>query len=50
MRNRERLRERERERERKRQREKQASCRDPDTGQDPGPPGSHPGLKEVLNR
>ena len=41
--------ERERERERKRQREKQASCRDPDTGQDPGPPGSHPGLKAALN-
>ena len=39
----------ERERERDRQREKQASYREPDVGLDPGSPGSHPGLKAVLN-
>ena len=33
-------RERERERQRHRQREKQAPCREPDTGLDPGTPGS----------
>ena len=43
-------RERERERERERQREKQATRREPDTGLDPGSPGSHPGPKAVLNR
>ena len=32
-----------------RQREKQAPCREPDVGLDPGSPGSHPGLKMVLN-
>ena len=40
---------RKRERHRHRQREKQAPCREPDTGLDPGFPGSHPGLKEALN-
>ena len=35
---------------RSRQREKQAPCRKPNTGLDPGFPGSHPGLKAVLNR
>uniref|UniRef100_A0A8C0KLI2 Exocyst complex component n=1 Tax=Canis lupus dingo TaxID=286419 RepID=A0A8C0KLI2_CANLU len=30
---------------RHRQREKQAPCREPNTGLDPGSPGSHPGLK-----
>ena len=39
----------ERERQRHRQREKQAPCRKPDVGLDPGPPGSHPGPKAVLN-
>ena len=37
-------------RERDRQREKQAQCREPNVGLDPGSPGSHPGLKAVLNR
>ena len=36
--------------ERHSQREKQAPCREPDTGLDPGSPGSHPGLKAALNR
>ena len=40
-----RQRERETERQRHRQREKQAPCREPDTGLDPGTPGSHPGPK-----
>ena len=39
----------ERERGRDRQREKQVPCRKPDMGLDPGSPGSHPGLKVVLN-
>ena len=39
-----------RERQRHRQREKQAPCREPDVGLDPGSPGSHPGLKEMLSR
>ena len=46
------MRETQRERERKaetRQREKQAPCREPDVGLNPGSPGSHPGLKAVLN-
>ena len=47
---RERERERERGRDTHRQREKQAPCREPDMGLDPGTPGSHPGLKAVLNR
>ena len=34
---------------RHRQREKQAPHRKPDMGLDPGSPGSHPGLKMVLN-
>ena len=42
-------RQRERERQRHRQREKQAPCREPDTGLDPGSPGSCPGLKAALN-
>ena len=42
-------RERERERERDRQRDKQAPCREPNVGLDPGSPGSHSGLKAVLN-
>ena len=42
--------ERERERQRHRQREKQTPCREPDVRLDPGSPGSHPGLKEELNR
>ena len=29
--------------------EKQAPCREPDMGLDPRSPGSHPGLKAVLN-
>ena len=33
-----------------RQREDQAPCREPNVGLDPGSPGSHPGLKVVLNR
>ena len=37
------------ERQRHRQREKQAPCRELDMGLDPGSPGSHPGLKAVLN-
>ena len=49
-RERERDRERERGRQRHRQREKLAPCREPDMGLDPGAPGSHPGLKVVLNR
>ena len=36
-------------RQRHRQREKQAPCREPNVGLDPGTPGSHPGLKAVLN-
>ena len=40
---------RERERQRPRQREKQAPCRETDMGLDPWSPGSHPGLKAVLN-
>ena len=43
------MRDRERERQRHRQREKQAPCREPDGGLDPRSPGSHPGLKAVLN-
>ena len=39
----------ERMRQRHRQREKQAPCRKPDVGLDPGSPGSHLGLKVVLN-
>ena len=42
-------RERERKRQRHRQRHKQAPCREPDAGLNPGSPGSHPGLKAVLN-
>ena len=42
-------RERHRERERDKQREKQPPCREPNVGLDPGSPGSHPGLKAVLN-
>ena len=42
-------REREREVQRHRQREKQAPCREPDVGLNPRSPGSHPGLKVVLN-
>ena len=34
-----------RERGRHRQKEKQAPCGEPNVGLDPGPPGSHPGLK-----
>ena len=45
----ERQRERERDRQRHKQREKQAPCKEPNAGLDPGSPGSHPGLKEVLN-
>ena len=26
------------------------SCREPDVGLEPGPPGPHPGLKAALNR
>ena len=37
------------ERQRHRQRKKQAPCREPDAGPDPRSPGSHPGLKAVLN-
>ena len=37
------------ERQRHRQREKQAPCRELDVGLDPRTPGSHPGLKAVLN-
>ena len=40
----------ERERQRHRQREEQAPCREPDMGLYPGSPGSHLGLKVVLNR
>ena len=40
---------RERERQRHRQREKQAPRREPKVGLDPRSPGSHPGLKAVLN-
>ena len=36
-------------RQRHRQRGKQDPCREPDMGLDPGAPGSHPGLKVVLN-
>ena len=46
----EREREREGERQRHRQRERQAPCKEPDMGLDPGTPGSHSGLKAVLNR
>ena len=42
--------ERETERQRHRQKEKQALCREPNVELDPGSPGSHPGLKVVLNR
>ena len=38
--------EKERERQRHRRWERQAPCREPDTGLDPGTPGSHPGPKE----
>ena len=41
--------ERERDRQRHRQREKQAPCRKLDVGLNPRSPGSHPGLKVVLN-
>ena len=41
--------EREKEAKTHRQREKQAPCREPDTGLDPGSPGSCPGLKAVPN-
>ena len=44
------MRDTETERQRHRQREKQAPCREPDVGFNPGTPGSHPGLKAVLNR
>ena len=37
------------ERQRHRQRKKQAPFREPDAGLDSGSPGSHPGLKGVLN-
>uniref|UniRef100_A0A8C0KZU4 Integrin subunit beta 3 binding protein n=1 Tax=Canis lupus dingo TaxID=286419 RepID=A0A8C0KZU4_CANLU len=37
-------------RQRHRQREKQPPCREPNMGLDPGSPGSHRGLKAVLNR
>ena len=37
------------ERQRHRQREKQAPCRESAVGLDPGSPGTHPGLKVVLN-
>ena len=41
----------EREREAETQAEKkQVSCREPNIGLDPGSPGSHAGLKAVLNR
>ena len=40
---------RESERQRHRQREKQALCREPDVGHDPRTPGSHRGMKAVLN-
>ena len=43
-------RERERERQRHKQREMQAPCWEPNVGLDPGSPGSHPELKEALNR
>ena len=46
----ERHRAREREAETQAEGEKQAPCREPDVGLDPGSPGSHPGLKAVLNR
>ena len=49
MRDREREREREREWQRHRQREKQTPCREPDVGLDIRSPGSHPGLKAVVN-
>ena len=49
MRDRERERERERERQRHRQRKKEAPCRELDVGLDSRSPGSHPGLKVVLN-
>ena len=39
----------ERKRHRHRQREKQTPCREPNVGLDPRSPGSHPGLKTVLN-
>ena len=42
------MREREREKQRHRQK-KQAPSREPDVGLDPISPGSHPGLKAVLN-
>ena len=38
-----------RERQRPRQREKPAPCREPDSGLNPGSPGSCPGLKAALN-
>ena len=43
------MRDREEERQRHRQREKQAPYREPDMGLNPRFPGSHPGLKVVLN-
>ena len=43
------MRDRDRERQRHRQREKQAPRREPNVGLDPGPPGSNPGPKAVLN-
>ena len=39
----------ERKRQRHRQREKQAPCREPNMGLNPRSPGSHLGLKAVLN-
>ena len=50
QRQREREREREREGQRHRQREKQTPCREPDVGQDPWSPGSHPRLQAAPNR
>ena len=44
------MRDREREKQRHRQREKQAPHREHDVGLNPRSPGSHPGLKAVLNR
>ena len=43
------MRDRKRERQRQRQREKQSPSRKAKVGLNPGPPGSYPGLKVVLN-